>query len=137
MHSTCSDLVRQGRTLAIPPSPWLDLFSKYIFRVDLSDLKTKIDKIVITPVAANAKKIKEVRDKIAALFDDTYTSANGDFIMSGPRDIDEYDLLMAELNELKANAGNDNIQTETPDQLTFTHYTLIHRLLSPLLSLIV
>ncbi|MBW1656766.1 hypothetical protein [Flavobacterium quisquiliarum] len=86
------------------------------------NLKTKIDKIVITPIAANAKKIKEVRDKIAALFDNTYTSANGDFTMSGPSDINQYDLLIAQLNALKAEAGNDNVQAETPDQLTFTHY---------------
>ncbi|GAA6764912.1 hypothetical protein AAFH68_08460 [Flavobacterium sp. CGRL1] len=85
-------------------------------------LKTKIDKIVITPIAANAESIKAIRNEIAALFNDTYTSANGDFIMSGPSDPEKYDLLITKLNELKANAGNDNIQEETPNRLTFTHF---------------
>lgn len=84
--------------------------------------KTKIDKIVITPIAAKAAEIKDIRNQIAALFDDTYTSANGDFVMSGPRDLEKYDLLIAKLNELKSNAGNDSIQEETPSALTFTHY---------------
>lgn len=84
--------------------------------------KTKIDKIVITPVPADAKLFKEIRNKIAALFDETYTSANGDFSMSGPNKIDEYNSLVAQLNTLKANAGNESAITGTPNALTFTHY---------------
>ncbi|MCC9066389.1 hypothetical protein [Flavobacterium piscisymbiosum] len=99
----------------------LNEITLYHKEIDASS-KTKIDKIVITPIAANAEAIKDVRNQIAALFDDTYTSANGDFVMSGPRDLEKYDLLLAKLNQLKTNAGNENIQEGTPNALTFTHY---------------
>ena len=85
-------------------------------------LKTKIDKIIITPEGANAAAIKAIREKIAALFDDTYASENGDFDMSNPDDAVQYDLLIAELNALKADAGNDTPSAGTPSALTFTNY---------------
>jgi len=84
--------------------------------------KTKIDKIVITPVAANADRIKAIRDEIAALFDETYASEDGEFSMSGPSDMSQYNLLMIELAALKMNAGNDNVSVGEPDDLTFTHF---------------
>lgn len=85
-------------------------------------LKTKIDKIIITPEGANAAAIKAIREKIAALFDDTYASESGDFDMSNPDDAVQYDLLIAELNALKADAGNDTPSAGTPSALTFTNY---------------
>ncbi|MGE8342728.1 MAG: hypothetical protein ACN6OI_16990 [Flavobacterium sp.] len=84
-------------------------------------LKNKIDRIVISPVAANADAILDVRNKIAALFNDTYTSADGEFIVSEPSDITEYNRLMTLLAELKAEAGNDN-PTGTSEPLTFTRF---------------
>jgi len=83
--------------------------------------KKKIDKIVISPVAANADAILDVRNKIAALFNDTYASADGEFVVSEPSDITEYNRLMALLAELKAQAGNDN-PTGTSEPLTFTRF---------------
>lgn len=85
-------------------------------------LKTKIDKIIITPEGANAAEIKAIREKIAALFDDTYAGESGDFDMTNPDDAVQYDLLTAELNVLKANAGNDTPSAGTPNALTFTNY---------------
>jgi hypothetical protein len=84
-------------------------------------LKDKIDKIVISPVAANAEAILDVRNKIAALFDDTYASTDGEFIVSEPSDLEAYDILLAQLAQLKADAGNDN-PTGTPEPLTFTRF---------------
>ncbi|MHC0445867.1 hypothetical protein ACWA1F_10670 [Flavobacterium sp. 3-218] len=83
--------------------------------------KKKIDKIVISPVAANADAILDVRNKIAALFNATYASTDGEFIVSEPSDIAEYDRLMALLEQLKAEAGNDN-PTGTSEPLTFTRF---------------
>jgi len=83
--------------------------------------KKKIDKIVISPVAANADAILDVRNKIAALFNDTYASADGEFVVSEPSDVAEYDRLVAKLAELKAEAGNDN-PTVTSEPLTFTRF---------------
>jgi hypothetical protein len=85
-------------------------------------LKTKIDKIIITPEGANATAIKAIREKIAALFDDTYAGESGDFDMSNPDDVTQYDLLIAELNALKADAGNNTSSAGTPSTLTFTNY---------------
>ncbi|MCD0470488.1 hypothetical protein [Flavobacterium sp. JAS] len=84
-------------------------------------LKKKIDKIVISPVAANAEAILDVRNKIAALFNDTYASTDGEFIVSEPSDLEEYDNLLAQLAVLKADAGNDN-PTGTTEPLTFTRF---------------
>ncbi|MDQ6531275.1 hypothetical protein [Flavobacterium sp. LHD-85] len=84
-------------------------------------LKKKIDKIVISPVAANADAILDVRNQIAALFNDMYASADGEFIVSEPSNITEYNRLMTLLAELKAEAGNDN-PTGTSEPLTFTRF---------------
>ncbi|WP_264551930.1 hypothetical protein [Flavobacterium sp. N2038] len=84
-------------------------------------LKKKIDRIVISPVAANADAILDVRNKIAALFNDTYASADGEFIVSEPSNITEYNRLITLLAELKAEAGNDN-PTGTSEPLTFTRF---------------
>ncbi|MBO9586628.1 MAG: hypothetical protein J7574_20875 [Flavobacterium sp.] len=83
--------------------------------------KNKIDRIVISPVAANANAILEIRNKIAALFNATYASADGEFIVSEPSDVAEYDRLMTILAQLKAEAGNDN-PTGTSAPLTFTRF---------------
>ncbi|MBP4136952.1 hypothetical protein [Flavobacterium geliluteum] len=85
--------------------------------------KTKIDKIVITPLAANAERIKAIRNEIATLFNDTYTDESDEVSISFPNDLSKYNALLAELALLKANAGNENSNpTATPDTLTFTHY---------------
>lgn len=84
-------------------------------------LKKKIDKIVISPVAAKAEAILDVRNKIAALFNDTYASTDGEFIVSEPSNLEEYDNLLAQLAQLKADAGNDN-PTGTTEPLTFTRF---------------
>ncbi len=84
-------------------------------------LKTKIDKIVITPVAANADRIKQIRNEIATLFDTTYTAENGEFSMSSPSNASQYNLLLTELALLKTDAGNDN-PAGTPNALSFTRF---------------
>lgn len=84
-------------------------------------LKNKIDRVVISPVAANAEAILDIRNKIAALFNDTYASTDGEFIMSEPSNLVEYDRLLALLAQLKADAGNDN-PTGTSGPLTFTRF---------------
>lgn len=84
-------------------------------------LKTKIDKIVITPVAANAERIKQIKNEIAALFDNTYTAENGEFSMSVPSNVSQYNLLLAELALLKTAAGNDT-PAGTPNALSFTRF---------------
>ena len=84
--------------------------------------KTKINKIVITPVAANAKRIKEIRNEIASLFETTYVNQTDETTITLPTDIDKYNSLLAELAALKINAGNDNPSAETPGKLTFTNY---------------
>ncbi|WP_428232487.1 hypothetical protein [Flavobacterium sp.] len=83
--------------------------------------KNKIDKIVISPVAANAEAILDVRNKIAALFNNSYASTNGEFIMSKPSNLDAYNKLLTQLAKLKADAGNDN-PTGTSEPLTFTRF---------------
>lgn len=83
--------------------------------------KKKIDKIVISPVAANAEAILEVRNKIAALFNESYASTDGEFIMTEPSDLEEYDRLLLKLAELKADAGNDD-PTGAHTPLTFTRF---------------
>ncbi|WP_294962381.1 hypothetical protein [uncultured Flavobacterium sp.] len=92
----------------------------YDINSDILD-KNKIDKIVISPVAANADAILDVRNKIAALFNDTYASTDGEFIISEPSNLAEYDRLVAQLTQLKADAGNDN-PTAAPTPLTFTRF---------------
>jgi hypothetical protein len=86
--------------------------------------KTKIDKIVITPIAANAVRILEIRNEIAALFNSTYGAAsNGEVDISNPSDMVKYNLLLAELAQLKTAAGNENSNpVGIPSTLTFTHY---------------
>ena len=84
--------------------------------------KTKIDKIVITPVAANAKRIKEIRNEIAALFESTYDNRNDEASVTLPDDIDTYNSLLAELALLKAEAGNDSPSAGITNSLTFTNY---------------
>ena len=84
-------------------------------------LKKKIDKIVISPVAANAEAILEVRNKIAALFNTTYASTDGEFTMIEPSDMAQYNTLLVQLAQLKADAGNDN-PTGASEPLTFTHF---------------
>lgn len=83
--------------------------------------KKKIDKIVISPVAANAEAILEVRNKIAALFNTTYASTDGEFTMIEPSDMAQYNTLLVKLAQLKADAGNDN-PTGASEPLTFTHF---------------
>ncbi|MCV9928121.1 hypothetical protein OIU83_10680 [Flavobacterium sp. LS1R49] len=83
--------------------------------------KTKIDKIVIIPLSANAERILEIRNKLASLFDNTYADANGEVSISVPSDITQYNLLLAELAQLKVAAGNDT-PNSTPTSLTFTRF---------------
>ncbi|WP_166922442.1 hypothetical protein [Flavobacterium poyangense] len=85
--------------------------------------KTKIDKIVITPIAAKAQRIKAIRNEIAALFNTTYNAANGNSTISVPTDTAKYNQLLTELNVLKIEAGNDVIPSEAPNNtLSFTRY---------------
>jgi len=83
--------------------------------------KKKIDKIVISPVAANAEAILDVRNQIAALFDSAYTSADEEFTMLEPSDLTEYNRLLALLVQLKTDAGNDNPNASS-EPLTFTRF---------------
>ncbi len=92
---------------------------------EIDGQKKKIDKIVISPISANAKRIKEINDKIAALFDDTYAAFTGEteIILTDPVKIAKYTSLMADLANLKLEAGNENPNSqENPNALTFTHY---------------
>lgn len=92
---------------------------------ETDDQKKKIDKIVISPVSAKAKRIKEIRNEIAALFDDTYSNLNGEteITLTDPVKISKYNSLLIELQNLKSDAGNDNINSEpNPNGLTYTHY---------------
>ncbi|KRB56730.1 hypothetical protein [Flavobacterium sp. Root186] len=84
--------------------------------------KTKIDKIAIIPLSPNAKRIYEIRNEIAALFNETYTSETGEVSISLPSSMSDYNALLAELARLKADAGNDNPSAGTPSKLTFTNY---------------
>lgn len=84
--------------------------------------KTKISKIVIIPLSPDAKRIYEIRNEIAALFTETYTSETGEVSISVPGSISEYNSLVAELENLKIAAGNNNPSAELPGKLTFTNY---------------
>ncbi|CAA9199046.1 hypothetical protein [Flavobacterium collinsii] len=84
-------------------------------------LKNKIDKIIISPVAARADAILDVRNKIAALFSQSYASKDGEFIMTEPSNLEEYNKLLLQLAQLKTDAGNDN-PTGAPTPLTFTRF---------------
>ncbi|WP_281322474.1 hypothetical protein [Flavobacterium aestivum] len=87
-------------------------------------LKTKIDKIVITPLAANSERILQIRNEIAQLFNSTYGAAsNGEVEISNPIDMAKYNQLLAELAQLKTAAGNENSNPiGNPSASTFTHY---------------
>jgi len=92
---------------------------------EIDDQKKKIDKIVISPVSAKAKRIKEIRNEIAALFDDTYSKLNGEteITLTDPIKISKYNSLLIELQNLKSDAGNDNINSgPNSNGLTYTHY---------------
>lgn len=96
-----------------------------LFSEEVEDQKIKIDKIVISPVSAKAKRIKEIRNQIAVLFDDTFGNLTGEteITLTDPEMIALYNSLMAELNNLKVQAGNDNVNSGgNPNALTFTHY---------------
>ncbi|MTH18287.1 hypothetical protein [Flavobacterium sp. LC2016-01] len=84
--------------------------------------KTKIDKIAIIPLSPNAKRIYEIRNEIAALFSETYSSETGEVSISFPSSMSEYNSLLAELALLKTDAGNDNPTAGMPNKLTFTNY---------------
>lgn len=85
--------------------------------------KNKIDKIIITPVGANAERITEIRNEIAALFDETYNDEEGDFTISSPSDLEGYNALMNELKQLKEDAGNTNsTPVGNPAPLTYTNF---------------
>jgi hypothetical protein len=87
-------------------------------------LKTKIDKIVITPLAGNSERILQIRNEIAALFNNTYGAAsNGEVEISNPSNMVKYNQLLAELALLKTAAGNENSNPiGTSGASTFTHY---------------
>ncbi|PIF60074.1 hypothetical protein [Flavobacterium sp. 2] len=96
-----------------------------LYTEEIDDQKKKIDKIVISPVAANAKRIREIRNEIAGLFDDTSGDLTGEteIILTDPVKITKYNSLMTELANLKLDAGNKNTTTGgNPNALTFTHY---------------
>ncbi|WDF64519.1 hypothetical protein [Flavobacterium sp. KACC 22763] len=96
-----------------------------LYTEEIDGQKKKIDKIVISPVSANAKRIKEIRNEIAALFDDTYDERSGEteITLTDPIKITKYNSLMTELTNLKLDAGNENPNAESnPNALTFTHY---------------
>lgn len=96
-----------------------------LYTEEVDDQKKKIDKIVINPVEANAKRIKEIRNEIAKLFDTTYDNLTGEteITLTDPQKIAQYNSLLAELETLKLDAGNDNVNSGgNPNALTFTHY---------------
>lgn len=96
-----------------------------LFGEEVEDQKIKIDKIVITPISAKAKRIKEIRHEIAVLFDDTYNDLTGEteIALTDPDKIAAYNSLMEELENLKSDAGNENVNSGgNPNALTFTHY---------------
>jgi hypothetical protein len=96
-----------------------------LYNEQVDDQKKKIDKIVISPISAKAKRIKEIRNEIAALFDDTYGDVTGEteITLTDPEKINKYNSLVAELEILKLNAGNDNVNSGgNPNAVTFTHY---------------
>lgn len=88
-----------------------------------SDLlvKKKIDKIVITPIAANAERIKAIRTEIASLFDSNYKNQEEEFEGLAPDALITYNALLDELAQLKSDAGNDN-PTSFLENYSFTRY---------------
>lgn len=85
--------------------------------------KNKIDKIVITPVGANTDRIIEIRNEIAALFDEAYNDDEGNISISSPSDLEGYNELMNELTQLKEEAGNTNsTPVGNPAPLTYTNF---------------
>ncbi|MEN2416394.1 hypothetical protein [Flavobacterium mesophilum] len=88
--------------------------------------KTKIDKILITPVSANAKRISEIRAELAALLDAIFENdeiEDKEAAVSNLITSTAYIDLTEELENLKTQAGNDNATpVGLPDQLTFTRY---------------
>ncbi|MDP5201117.1 hypothetical protein [Flavobacterium sp. DG2-3] len=96
-----------------------------LFSEEVENQKIKIDKIVISPVSAKAKRIKEIKHEIAQLFDATSKDLTGEIeiILTDPAKITKYNSLIAELESLKIAAGNDNVNSGgNQDALTFTHY---------------
>lgn len=96
-----------------------------LYTEEVDGQKKKIDKIVISPVSAKAKRIREIRNEIAALFDDTYDERTGEteITLTDPVKISKYNSLMTELTNLKLDAGNENPNAGgNPNALTFTHY---------------
>nr|WP_199000520.1 hypothetical protein [Flavobacterium sp. ASV13] len=96
-----------------------------LYSDEIDNQKKKIDKIVITPVSANANRIKQIRNEIAALFNDTYGNLTGEteITLTDPDKINKYNALLAELELLKSNAGNDQVNSGgNLNALTFTHY---------------
>lgn len=96
-----------------------------LYTEEIDYQKKKIDKIVIIPVEANAKRIQEIRNEIAILFDDTYENLTGEteITLTDPEKITKYNSLLAELETLKLDAGNDNVNSGgNQNALTFTHY---------------
>ncbi|KAF2507130.1 hypothetical protein EYY60_21730 [Flavobacterium zhairuonense] len=96
-----------------------------LYTEEIDNQKKKIDKIIISPLSAKAKRIKEIRNEIAALFDDTYSDLTGEteITLTDPVKIAKYNSLMADLAILKLDAGNENANTGgNPNALTFTHY---------------
>lgn len=92
---------------------------------EIDEQKKKIDKIVISPVSAKAKRIREIRNEIASLFNNTYDERTGEteITLTDPIKIAKYNSLMTELTNLKLDAGNENPNAESnPNALTFTHY---------------
>lgn len=85
--------------------------------------KNKIDKIIITPVGANTDRIIEIRNEIAALFDEAYNDDEGNISISTPSDLEGYNELMNELTQLKEEAGNTNsTPVNNPAPLTYTNF---------------
>lgn len=96
-----------------------------LYSEEVDDQKKKIDKIVISPLSANANRIKKIRNEIATLFYDTYGDLTGEteITLTDPEKIIKYNSLLSELEILKLNAGNDNPNSGgNPNALTFTHY---------------
>lgn len=96
-----------------------------LYTEEVDGQKKKIDKIVISPVSAKAKRIREIRNEIAALFDNIYNERTGEteITLTDPIKIAKYNSLMTELTNLKLDAGNENPNAESnQNALTFTHY---------------
>jgi len=96
-----------------------------LYSEEVAGQKKKIDKIVISPVSANAERIRAIRNEMAVLFDETYSELTGEteIELTDPVKITKYNSLQAELAILKTNAGNENVNSgQNPNGLNFTHY---------------